>query len=384
MKRKVGIVNKIATELREMIIGKRLKINEPLVSVRTLAKSYGVALKTADRALNQLAKEGLIYRRQGSGSFVKNNKERQRLIGLVVHNPVLEEDLEYNKWNLLKNEYDTDIIKYFESKGVATRILSYHELAMSSAQRNISAVDGLDGMLVCGIRHSPKVMAALKNSPVPVVIYNTEYPLPNFSYTVPDYNVALKDLFKHLDNSAFKGCLMFHEKHDNAIARKRTFFAAAHKAGFLQSALESVAVEVSSCYYTVVKLLDRLRGKLIVSSSDYLSEYIVYALRDAGLKPGIDVELVSFDGFESQGFTPFDEPTLTAIEFPLKGIRDAAVKLLEAKMCADDGCQHIVKVPSKLTIRSSALRNFAVPKIQTRINKTGVYTSSKKEVSHVI
>lgn len=382
MKRRTGIANKIATELREMILGKRLKIDEPLVSVRTLAQSYGVALKTADRALNQLAEEGLIYRRQGSGSFVKNTEKRQRVIGLVVVlNPVLEEELVYDKWSLLKYKCDTNIIKYFEDKGFVVRVISYHELAISSGMRNKSSLDGLDGVLVSGARHSPKVMAALGNCPVPVVIYGTEYPVPNFSYSVPDYNVALKDLFKRFDIDAFDGCLMFHEKHDNAIVRKKTFFAAALRAGFSQSALAGVVVEVSSCYRTVTNLLDRLRGKLIISSSDYLSEHIVYALRDAGLEPGIDMELVSFDGFESQGFAPFDEPTLTAIEFPLNGIRDAAAKLLETKMDNDDGCQHIVKVPSKLTIRRSALCKFAVPEIQ--INKTGADMPPKRETCHV-
>lgn len=58
----------LASSLRSQIEG--LPVGAPVPSERVLAKEYGVSRMTARRALDELALEGKIVRKVGSGSFV--------------------------------------------------------------------------------------------------------------------------------------------------------------------------------------------------------------------------------------------------------------------------------------------------------------------------
>ena len=61
----------IADRLRALILSGRLAPEAKLPSQNQLSSRYGVARETVKTALRQLAIEGLIVTRQGSGSFVK-------------------------------------------------------------------------------------------------------------------------------------------------------------------------------------------------------------------------------------------------------------------------------------------------------------------------
>jgi DNA-binding GntR family transcriptional regulator len=57
----------VADALRELAAG--LEPDQPLPSAQRLAQEYGVALKTARKALKALEAEGLVYTRPGRGTF---------------------------------------------------------------------------------------------------------------------------------------------------------------------------------------------------------------------------------------------------------------------------------------------------------------------------
>lgn len=60
----------IADQLRSAIASGRLRPSAKLPSQKQLSERYGVARETVKAALRQLAAEGLITSRQGSGAFV--------------------------------------------------------------------------------------------------------------------------------------------------------------------------------------------------------------------------------------------------------------------------------------------------------------------------
>jgi len=71
---------------RDYIQSQLLKPGQRLPSVRELEKKYGVSDTTILQALNILEEQSVIYKIQGSGSYVSDArvlKDRQRLIGLV-------------------------------------------------------------------------------------------------------------------------------------------------------------------------------------------------------------------------------------------------------------------------------------------------------------
>lgn len=66
----IPIYDQICTQLRGLILGGELTEDEPLPSIRGLAKDLRISVITTKRAYEELEKEGLIYTLPGKGSFV--------------------------------------------------------------------------------------------------------------------------------------------------------------------------------------------------------------------------------------------------------------------------------------------------------------------------
>jgi GntR family transcriptional regulator len=78
------LYQQIVDGLRREISGGRLKPGSPLPSFRALAEELLVSVITVKRAYEELEHEGLIYRRQGLGTFVSAaaaDRNREAAIG---------------------------------------------------------------------------------------------------------------------------------------------------------------------------------------------------------------------------------------------------------------------------------------------------------------
>jgi GntR family transcriptional regulator len=73
----------ISTWLRERIVSGTLEPHEQLPSEHELCKRFDVSRVTVRRALQTLESDGLIYRRQGLGSFVKDRRVSHGLVRLT-------------------------------------------------------------------------------------------------------------------------------------------------------------------------------------------------------------------------------------------------------------------------------------------------------------
>lgn len=62
----------IKNQIRDSILNDELDINEPLPSIRFLAKELKVSVITTKRAYDELEKDGLINTVPGKGSFIKS------------------------------------------------------------------------------------------------------------------------------------------------------------------------------------------------------------------------------------------------------------------------------------------------------------------------
>ncbi|BCV24882.1 GntR family transcriptional regulator [Gelria sp. Kuro-4] len=73
------LYSQLAELLREKIVEGELAPGEKLPSETQLAEMYGVSRITTKQALNELAAQGLIYRLQGSGSYVSPKRLKRQL-----------------------------------------------------------------------------------------------------------------------------------------------------------------------------------------------------------------------------------------------------------------------------------------------------------------
>ena len=68
----------IKAQIKAQILSGDLSADEPLTSMRQLARDLRVSVITTTRAYGDLEAEGLIYTVQGRGCFVKGNAELVR------------------------------------------------------------------------------------------------------------------------------------------------------------------------------------------------------------------------------------------------------------------------------------------------------------------
>ena len=68
----------IKIQIKAQILDGRLAPNQPLTSMRQLARDLRVSVITTTRAYSDLEAEGLIYTVQGRGCFVKGDAEMVR------------------------------------------------------------------------------------------------------------------------------------------------------------------------------------------------------------------------------------------------------------------------------------------------------------------
>lgn len=76
---KQPLYKKIYAELHEAIVEGRLAPGSRVPTEKELSEQYQVSRITSKRALTELEQNQLIYRVQGSGSFVRELKEKKRL-----------------------------------------------------------------------------------------------------------------------------------------------------------------------------------------------------------------------------------------------------------------------------------------------------------------
>ena len=69
----IPIYIQIASELKNRIIGGRLKPGDKLPSVREIAEEFSVNPNTAQRVFIELDKDGITYIERGVGTFVKED-----------------------------------------------------------------------------------------------------------------------------------------------------------------------------------------------------------------------------------------------------------------------------------------------------------------------
>ncbi len=103
----------VESVLREKIISGAYPVGEQLPTESELIEQFSVSRITIRQALSTLSDEGLIERRQGSGTFVSQRKGRKRRLEGVVHvtgslDELIEMGLETPVKLLEKNQVETD------------------------------------------------------------------------------------------------------------------------------------------------------------------------------------------------------------------------------------------------------------------------------------
>ena len=75
----IPLYQQLAETIKEQIASGKLKENDKLMAEKELCESYDVSRITVRKALELLADEGLIIRKQGIGTFIASRSTEGKL-----------------------------------------------------------------------------------------------------------------------------------------------------------------------------------------------------------------------------------------------------------------------------------------------------------------
>lgn len=92
LRSRVPIYEQLVHNITEQVVKKVLLSDEPLPSVRTLARDLGINPNTVQKAYHELEQRGIIYHSAGRGSFVAPTEELADAMAMQ-HLQTLEQEI---------------------------------------------------------------------------------------------------------------------------------------------------------------------------------------------------------------------------------------------------------------------------------------------------
>ncbi|WP_225446203.1 GntR family transcriptional regulator [Paenibacillus rhizovicinus] len=177
--------------LRERISQGEYVIGQQLPTEVELAEQFGVSRITSKRALIELEREGLIYRRRGSGSFVKKQEEvtaEKEMQAVPAPSRIVSMILPFVSANN-SFEHMQGVAEYVESKGY---YLSIHNSEWNSARERelLQSLPkrGTSGIILYPVstQHNMDIVHALHQNGYPIVTVDQYYSLLAMGSAVSD------------------------------------------------------------------------------------------------------------------------------------------------------------------------------------------------------
>ena len=242
----------IAEQLRREILEGKLKPGTPVLSSRELARTFGVSLSTAHKAANCLVREALIYRRQGSGTFVNSPKARsERILQIGC---AIRKEFEDVKIARLLSIPGLRLVKRLRASGCRIRFLSGNAFAGKATL--LAYLEGLDGLLISAAYINLQECSYLHEVRLPTVLFqgDCELPLP-FHQVLPDHMTGMRELFSRARQACFQGIIVIYPDHANGYARRDACILAAKEYGFME--IEGIEAEHPANFYKLGLELSR-------------------------------------------------------------------------------------------------------------------------------
>lgn len=359
-----GRVKRLAQLLRQEITSSRLPADTPVSSVRVLAAKHKVSPLTANRALNVLAKDNIIYRVQGSGTFVAEHDKwlsgRNSRIGINFYvSPARYLNDSYNSAFGLHNSHIIDKLK---EEGHEITIISQAESENLEILSN--TINSTDALIINKDFIDKNNLDVLLSYSKPVIMIDSPRikDLP-FHQVVPDYFIGFKKVVEYLESLGCKLVVCAGVADTETHTFRRSYFNSIFRQ-FSNNMILDRDLAVNQKHHDMGRLTGRELGKeflarnprpeAIFSVSDFISFGILDVLLEKRLVPGKDFKLISFDNLEAEDLCPFGKPMLTTLGNPRVKQAVEVIKLLNETMACKDSNIRIIKVSAdQLIIRKS-------------------------------
>ena len=353
----------ISRDLRAEIATGALPPLGRLPSESQLTKRYGVSRPTVLRALRDLMAEGLIERRAGSGTFVRETASdvvEARLIGLLIPGLLSTEIFSVICGELAKlarvHDYSllwgASAVPFGDTDGSLDHT---REICQQFIRRKVS------GVFFAPMEHTPEcaegnllVAETLRNSGIPIVLLDRDlsrYPArTDFDLVSVDNFAAGYLLAEHL--------IKLGRRRLGLVSRPLSAHTVdARFAGVREAALANPGVKVSPPAFgepgdvTFVKSLAPGHDvDAIICANDHTAALLIQTIGKLGVGVPKHVSVVGFDDVK---YATLVAVPLTTIHQPCREIADVAFRLMRERIQEPTIPARTITLPPRLTVRES-------------------------------
>jgi DNA-binding LacI/PurR family transcriptional regulator len=337
------------------------------LSTQQLADEYNVSFVTANKVINLLVAQGVLYRKPGSGTFIRRalcGRDSALSIGLGFELPFGPPD----QIDMAYSVFEKTAAQAIRSAGHDTVHLLKSDMQKLDATC-LDSLQQLDGLLLSiNYASDPRIKKLLRSLTMPVVVTQHEAIRADaYHQVVPDVSSGLASLAQHMvEVEGVSGhYAMLYPAYSEALS---------WHADLLRGELAQLGVDVSKivtlssddCFPGDLgvlvgqelgeELLDTgfTRGT-VFAAGDFVAFGLIRYLSKKGIAVGDSIKVASFDDLEGEGLLPFKRPILTSVKFPRREIMKTAVSLLIRLIKNPEPGNHtnIIRVPTKLIKRES-------------------------------
>ena len=342
----------IKSMIINMIRSGKLKENMKVYSESILSREFGVNRNTVAKALNELALEGYILRKQGMGSFVapQNKRKRTGNIGVLVQN--------------IENKFYSLIAKYAES---VAKDNGYHVLlcnTQSSFDMEKEAIEALvtnnkvDGLIVVPAdltsQKEQKFFVSLKKQNIPFVFLFPQVLLKNFNLIVPNYDQGSYDAVELLLDSGKKkiACVLTKNRDYYGIAQRLEGYKRAADAHNIDLSIMEVADANESEGYNLSKHIAEMSDMPdgIIAVNDATAIGLLKGLRQEGIRVPEDIAIIGYDDIE---YSSDSNIQLTTMRYNYSRMCSIAIHAILKQYESPDMATIKMKVPMETVIRKT-------------------------------
>ncbi len=337
----------LAQHLRERIAQRELTAGDRLPSFSQLRAEFGATPTTAERVYGLLEQEGLVERRQGSGTYVIEQKKT--LTGNIGFIGSMQP----------KRRQDAFTAQILQGVQQEIEEQRQHLLYMGTDYAlKLQAAKKVDAVLICNVEGVEAVMEQLPASLPRVSLFIVA---PGITSVVADDHGGAKLAVQHLLGAGHRriACLM--EKIPS-IARRRS-------AGYFDAML-TAGIEPDEAWVRLTPTVPRGDGKqpylnwgraemrdwlregwtetgctAIVVQNEVGAIGVMQVLQEEGIEVPEQVSVIGFDGTE---ICDLVVPRLTAVELPLAEIGAKGVEVLVHQLAGDERVEQVIVLPMKL------------------------------------
>ncbi len=316
----------------------RLLPTEEMLTVK-----YSVSRQTVRKALAILVEDGLIIKRQGSGSVVRPKGSAQRtgkiaVIATYISDYIFPSQLSAVEEVLSQNRY-TAVLSATRNR-VCTERTILEELLR----------DPVDGILVEGTKSAlpnPNfdLYRQLIRRRIPIVFFNGYYPALGGTYYVCADNVAGgQQLVRHLVGEGHTRIAGFFKSDDiQGHQRYSGFISALYAAGLVipdENVIWYTTETKGSLFDDPKSVTERLGdSSAVVCYNDEIAFGLVKCLLSAGVRVSEDIAVVSFDDSSLSRISPVP---MTSLSYQDRNIGRIAAQKLVDLLNGKEVCSEVV------------------------------------------